>query len=139
MKFVALTMDHWPWVVSRAGCLLCEDTKGVVALDDSGVIQGAVVFDNWSYTTASAHWAVDNPMALRAGLLDEGYRYVFETCGRMRLVGSTPADNERALRAALKLGWKEIYRLKDGWKVGVDMVHTQFLREWWQPGRLRRG
>jgi len=48
------------------------------------------------------------------------------THGRRKIIGSTPGDNERALRTIFrKLGFVEIARIKDGWGDGVDMVISE--------------
>jgi hypothetical protein len=129
VKFVALQAKHWNWIAERAKPSLCEDTKGVVAEDDFGKILAAAVFDSWSYNACSVHIAIDSPMVLRHGFVDALKDYVFNQSGRKMVLGFTPADNKRALKFNNHVGMKEIYRLKDGYKDGVDFVVTQMTKD----------
>lgn len=135
MKFTALTAAHWPWVVEQINPLWVEDTKGIVALDASEQIVGALVFDNWTFTSCTAHICILNPIIIRRGFLEEGYRYVFEEAGREMLLGATPSDRIKALKLVRHLGWRELYTLKDGFAEGVDMIYTQFTKEDWINGK----
>ena len=131
MKMVALAEEHWPWVVENIACLWVEDTCGVVALEDSGKIAGAVILDNWTCTSVTTHFALSNPMAIRRGLFDETYKYVFETSGRRMMVGVTPSDRTKALKLVKHLGWTEIHRYADGFDEGVDLVYSRYTKEQW--------
>lgn len=135
MKFVSLQAKHWTWIKERAKPRICEDTKGIVAENDDGEILAAAVFDNWSYNSCQIHIAIDNPMVIRHGFLDEVQRYVFETAGRDQLIGITPADNVKALKFNKHAGMKEIFRLKDGYDRGIDFVVTRKTVEDWRDFR----
>ena len=128
---VALREEHWPWVVENVQCLWCEDTCGIVAIDAKEQIVGALVLDSWTHTSVHTHFAVTNPMAIRRGLFDETYKYVFETSGRRMMIGATPADRVKALKLVKHLGWTEQLRLKDGFDEGVDMVYSLYTKEQW--------
>jgi hypothetical protein len=131
VRIVALDGTHWPWVAEHVQCLYSEDTKGLVALDAHDKIAGALVLDNWTFTTVNVHFALANPMAIRRGLFDETYRYVFETCGRRMMVGVTPADRVKALKLVKHLGWSEVYRFKDGFDEGIDLIYSLYTKEEW--------
>ena len=44
-------------------------------------------------------------------------------------MGITPACNERAVRFIKHIGFVEVYRLKDGFEVGIDFVVTEYRKE----------
>jgi L-amino acid N-acyltransferase YncA len=112
------------------GFRVCSDMKGIVAHDAYGDIMGITVMDNWSYTSVYGHIRVTNPLCLRhGGLVTETMIYVFDTCGMVNFLGSVPADNIKAIEFEKKLGFQEVYRLKDGWKRGVDALMMRMTRE----------
>lgn len=117
----------WAWISKHVDCKLCQDTRGIVAERD-GEIQGAVVLDSWSWTGCQVHLAAPNPMVWRRGLHKEVFEYVFETCDRLYIMGMTPADNEVAVRFNKHIGFRPVYRVKDGHKVGVDLIVFEMRR-----------
>jgi hypothetical protein len=128
---VPLEAKYWPLIREECGPLLMEDTKGIVAVNKKDEILGAMIFDTWTHTCVNVHILVRNPIILRHGFIEEGYKYVFGTCERKMVVGVTPTNREKALKFVRHLGWQEIYRLKDGFAEGVDLVYTCFTREEW--------
>ncbi len=130
IRFVPMTTkEQWDWASSRANCCYCADTKGIIAVDDTGAIQAAVILDSWSENSVTSHIAIDNPLVLRHGFLEEVCNHVFNVCGRGVLIGITPSDNEAALRFNEKIGWVELYRIRDAYKVGVDYVVQEIRKE----------
>lgn len=127
--FRALSSDEWPRWAEQAQCVLCEDTKGMVAETDKGVPLAAAIFDNWTYTSCNIHIVIEKPIVLKHGFLNEIGNYIFNTCGRIMLLGCTPANNVKALKFNKHAGMKEVYRLKDGYDVGIDYVFTQMLKD----------
>lgn len=102
---------------------MCEDTVGIVARRDGQALAIAVM-DNWSFNSCLIHIWIDNPIVLRHGFADEVFRFVFDS-GREKILGLTPANNRKALKFIKHLGFKELYRIKDGYKQGVDFVLTE--------------
>lgn len=113
---------HWDWVKMRAAPLLCEDTCGIMAIRDTGDILAAAVFDSFTNTTCMVHLAIENPLAIRSGLLTEAANYLFHTRNRERIFGMTPSNNDRALKFNRHMGWVELYRVENAYDVGVDYV-----------------
>lgn len=120
--------NNHPWVIEHAGCKPCVDSKNVVLLLKGKIVAG-VQFDSWTETTAQVHVAIKNPMALRHHFLEEVFTYFFVTCGKLRLLGLTPADNAKALRFNKRIGLRETYRIKDGHAEGVDLVLQEMTRD----------
>lgn len=120
---------------------LCEDTRGILALDEqSGSIVAAVILDNWTHTAVQMHQWVGHPMVLRHGWLEEIYQFVFQDAGRDIIIGLVPGNNEKALKFNEHLGFKEVYRIKEGFGPDEDYVIMEGRREdfaRWAPEQMR--
>ena len=122
------TEEEWAWVRERAHPIACEDSGGVVAYDDRG-IQAICVWDSFTVDACSVHFAIDNPFVIRAGFFDEVARHLFVTCGRNRIFGLVPADNERAIKLDLHMGFEEVARVPDGYAKDIDYIVMRMDRE----------
>lgn len=127
VKIRPLESCDWPWVQSQARPILCEDTQGVVAVRGDRLV-AAAVFDSWSPNSCLAHIAMEDPMVLRWGLLKWAFRLVFVYNNRNLVTGLTPADNEKALRFNKHIGFREVYRVPEGYKPGVDYVLQEMTK-----------
>ena len=108
---------------------MTEDTKGISAWDEDGNPLAVCVLDSWSWNSCQIHIWIENAFVLKHGFAQEVFNYVFNTCERNLIIGVTPADNPKALKFIRHIGFEEIYRIKDGYKVGVDYVVTQIRKE----------
>ena len=61
-------------------------------------------------------------MALRHGLLEEIARHVYLDCGRERIFGLVPSNNNKALKLNKHIGMSEVARIPNGVMTGVDYV-----------------
>lgn len=99
-------------------------------------IHAMVVYDNWTPAAVQMHVCIANHRHFNRAFIREALLYPFEQCGRELLVGVTPGDNTAALDFNRRIGFVEKYRIRDGWKSGVDMV-VQELRKgdckWLRP------
>lgn len=131
---VPLKGKHWEWIKHRASPVLCKDTTGLVAKKGDRIV-GAVVFDSFSYNSCLAHIAIEDAWVTRR-LVRMACEFVFLHADRGVMTGLTPADNEDALRLNKGIGFQEICRIRDGYKVGVDYVLQEMRREtcrWIKP------
>lgn len=123
IAFKALTTQaEWDWIWSRAYPLACKDSQGLVAYNEAGDILAAAVFDSFTPDACQVHIAIDNPMVIRRGFLNEIARHLFVTCGRKRLFGLVPSDNEKAYRLDTHIGLTEVARIPNGYSEGVDYI-----------------
>ena len=130
MHFFPLKYEDLVFIPDLARPSFCEDTKGITVTNDDGVPQAICVLDNWSYNSCIGHLWIDNPFVIRHGFGEEICRYVFgDASGREKILGIIPADNERCLRFAKHIGFKELYRIKDGYKKGVDHILTEMNKD----------
>ena len=120
----------WKWLTARADPVLTTATTGIVAIDkNTASIVAMACFDSWTETSAQIHWAIDKPMVLRHGFVEEIFNYLFNTCGKEILLAGIPADNIKSLKLGVHLGMKVIYRIGDGVKRGVDLVLMEQRKE----------
>jgi hypothetical protein len=120
--------ERLQWLCERAGCQFTESLRGIEAVDERGVIRGAVGFDGWLGNAAQMHIALESPIALRA-LLRPAFDYLYDKCGKDIALGMVPAHNHRALDFDKHIGFREAFRLKDGWAPNDDMILLELRRE----------
>ena len=109
------------WLRNNIKCVLCEDTKGIVAERD-GVIVGMMVADSWTENSCQVHQAVADTLAFKHGLHIEFAEYVFGVAGRKMMLGLTPSDNAEAIKLNEHYGFTEFTRVPDAVRDGVDYI-----------------
>lgn len=129
VTFLPLRKEHWEWIYRRASPELTSRTRGVVAQSETGTILAAAVFDSWTYTSGQVHVAIENVAAIRHGFVYECMDYFFNTCDKKVLIGLTPSNNVKSLKFNRHLGFREVYRVKDGYDYGVDYVVQELRKE----------
>jgi hypothetical protein len=120
---------EWQWVKRRAGVILCEDSGGVVARMNDGSIAAISVFDSFTQSSCCVHMAIDRPIVLRHGFLEEVARQVFLVRDRKRIFGLTPENNERALRLNYHIGFRRVGHIPDAFDDGVGYVVLRMNKE----------
>lgn len=96
--------------------------NGIKQTDRAGNIQVMVGLDFWTPNSVQIHIYIANPKHLTRKFIREVFNYIFVTCQRGLVVGITPSDNAAALELNRRIGFKQTYRVVDGWISGVDMV-----------------
>ena len=135
VTYAPLREAGWRWLEDRAKPIRCEDTTGFIALRDNSII-AAVAFDSWTENSGLAHIAIEDPFVLRHGFLELAFGFAFHHADRGIMLGMTPADNEKALRFNKRIGFQEVYRVKDAYRPGIDYVLQEIRREncrWLKP------
>jgi len=118
----------WRWVKAHVDCVLCEDSKGIVAERDGETV-GVVILDSWAPNSCQVHLGATTPLVWKHGLHKEVFRYVFEVCGREMILGLTPANNRTALRFNKHMGFRQTYVIKDGFAPGIDYIVHEMRRD----------
>ncbi len=113
---------HGDWVRRHIQPVFTEGMKGIMALRDSGSIAGGVILDCWTPNSCQVHIGAETPMVWKHGLHTEVFKYVFETSGRKFMFGFTPSNNEKAVTFNEHIGFKEVYRVQDGFADGTDFI-----------------
>jgi hypothetical protein len=114
------------WLADRTGYSPGPDFRCLVSIGAGGV-RGVVGFDGWTPNSVHMHVALDTPIAARE-LLRPSFAEAFAN-GRTLALGVVRAGNARILRLIRHLGFREAYRMKDGWAVGEDVVLFEMRRE----------
>lgn len=129
--FKPITSDQeWAWIAERANPVLTSDTKGIVAYDmDTEDIVAMVSFDNWTYNSVQLHLAIEKPMILRHGMLEEIADYVYTQAERDIILAVIPANNEKSLKLVKNIGLEAVYTVQDGYAKGVDYILLELRKE----------
>lgn len=145
MRVEAATRSELCWLVERTQAGLTDAARGIKAMDAGGRVRGMVAYDNWTLNSVQAHMAMDAPIVWRS-LLPAVFEYPFSHVGV--LLGIIPAGNLASNRMVDSLGFRQVYRVKQGWSPTEDLVLWQMRREecrWLQgyqprqPGWYREG
>lgn len=96
---------------------------------NQGQVIAAVGYDHWTPNSVQMHIWIPRPQLVSKSFFREGFRYPFEICGRGLVVGLTPSNNAAALHFNKRVGFKEVYRMKDAWDKGVDVVLQEMRKE----------
>lgn len=113
------------WLEQRLHLALTRNAKGIAAWD-RGTVVGVVAYDLWTENSVHAHMCVVEPIAWRR-LLPVVFRAPFETRGV--LIGVIAASNARSRALTERFGFQERHKVKDGARVGDDLVVYELRKE----------
>lgn len=120
----AATPSEIEWVCGKLPLPYSSSMKGVC---NDGAM---VVYDSWTKSSVQAHIYSSGPRFLLDPLfLREIFSYAFGQCGKLLIYTITPADAKASLAVSKALGFSEVFRQKDGWDVGIDMVYKEMRKE----------
>lgn len=120
----------WGWCQSKVGILRCEDTGGIMAIDtDKNETVGAVIMDNWTQNSVQCHFMISSPLVLRHQFLECAFDYMFNQRGVARVYGLVPANNEKAVKLNVNMGFTIKARMEEAYEVGVDYLLMEMKRE----------
>jgi hypothetical protein len=123
IQFRRLTENYeWDWFKERTHVIRCEDTQGIVAYAATGKIMAIMAADSFTPDSCNVHVAIDNPIVIKYGFLNECFTHLFHTARRSHVFGLVPANNSRALKFNDHIGFTEVARIPDGVGTGTDYV-----------------
>ena len=128
MNIQRMDRDGWSWFNANVPVLAVEDSVGMVAISDDKYVGGCVL-DNWTDTSVQAHFCITTPMVLKSGFFDICTDYIFNERGRRMIFASVPSKYEKALKFLPKVGFTEVFRLKNAFKEGIDCVIMELKKE----------
>tara|TARA_R110000765_G_scaffold392435_1_gene485597 strand:+ start:159 stop:515 length:357 start_codon:yes stop_codon:yes gene_type:complete len=99
-----------------------EDTKGIVALDEDGEVQGGFLADSFTYASCQGHIWINKKIILKYKFLEEICYYVYGTCGLTTLIATISFKNHKSLKLMQNIGFTELAVIKDGFKLGEHMM-----------------
>lgn len=141
--FCPVTPEFYPFITEVLDPVLCDDTNGIVAFNvDTQEILACSVMDNWTKKSCQIHVWVGNPFAIKHGFVHETFEYIYLTCGREKVFGLTPANNDKAIKFNKHVGFREVFRLPEAYDDGVDYILFQMNKEestrWFRPAALEK-
>lgn len=104
-----------------------DDLRMLIHRNTSGSVNAVVAFHRWCHKTASLSVAADREFWLDRPLIHACVHYAFRVCELMALHAQISSVNDRSLRTAKHIGWREVHRIKGGWSDGTDMVFLELL------------
>ena len=140
--FDPLRHGEWAWFKERTSVIMCEDSKGIVARNEDGIIQAICVADSFSVDACSVHFAIANPFVIRHGFLTAIADWLFGQCGRSRIFGLVPSNNKKALKLDKHIGFEEVAVIPKVLAENVDYVVLCMTREqcrWLTPALKEAG
>lgn len=102
----------------------------------NGDLVCGIVFEEYNGHNANVHIAVSKPTKLFLDLLDHAFVYAFQTMGVQRLTGLVEADNHKALRLDLKIGFQVEATMTAAGSSGQDVIILVLWPENYRGTRL---
>jgi hypothetical protein len=128
----AATLPAIAWLASKVKLPITSEFKGIEAMTDNGDPIGVVVFDKWTFNSVRIHIAVAQPSR---ELGKVALQYAFgdgeNEANKGVVLAEIPASIKGSVRMAEYFGFKQIFIIKDGWKVGDDLIIMELRREDW--------
>jgi hypothetical protein len=123
IKFVTLDDEYMDWFQAQTGAGWRSDSRGFVAINAAGKPLGALMFESFTPTMCMVHIAIDNPLILRHGFLEEGFGYAYNYRDVKCLRAMLPENREKCIKFIKHLGFEEETRLEHGFQSGIDFVY----------------
>lgn len=124
------TPDELIFILGQMEYKPSPGVNSVCSVADSGVLLAAALFDNWTHTAVTAHIWANKPQGLFSKeFLEAIFSYPFIMCNKKVIVTTTPSNAKDSLAVSRAFGFRETYRIKDGWNDGIDMVIKEMRRE----------
>lgn len=121
------TRSDMEWIESRVG-VLTRSATGISAIRPDGAVGGVVAFDSWHPGSVQVHIAAESPLAWRA-LCRVVWDYAFNQEKVGAVLATIPSHRWQAVQMAIRLGFKESHRVREGFSKGSDLVFFYMRRE----------
>jgi RimJ/RimL family protein N-acetyltransferase len=109
------------WLKANMSIVLSEDLIGFVARDDKKRL-GAVLFNDFSFSSAQVHIVIISPKAIKIGLLEFAADYAYNVLNKEYLIAYIAENNTACLNLVSRLGFSLKTTIRDGWEKGVDIL-----------------
>lgn len=116
------------WVAHRTNGAHPHDNISFGVLRN-GVLIAAATFHTWEPASVCIAIAADDPRFARRSYFAAGFDYVFNVCGRRRVMAFISSANERSIRFARKLGMTLEGTLRSHAPDGSDVLIFGLLAE----------
>jgi hypothetical protein len=123
----AAPQEHYWWIAQRAQVNPGPQFRAYEAVDEHGHILAMVGYDGWFSGAVNVHVALAYPAALRH-VLRPGFGIPFVELGFRLVLCQVLSTNWASLRLVNHLGFKEVFRGREWWAPGVDLVFFEMRR-----------
>lgn len=128
MRVMAATVYDLGWIVAMTGCHATAEFRAIKAIDRHGMIQGMIGYDLWTPNTVWMHIALRTPYVLKS-LIRPAFEYPFIQSKLGAVLCGVISTNKKSTNLVRGVGFREVYRIKDGWVKGDDMVIYEMRRD----------
>lgn len=128
MNIRAAPQNHFLWLLDRAQVVASPAFRGIEAIDDFGKIHGMAGFDGWTANSVVVSIALDNPGAFRH-LVHAIFEFAFVQARRGVVLATVKGSNTRSRKLCEHVGFREVYKIRDGVDVGEDLILFEMRRE----------
>lgn len=117
-------------VCEKISFLYNTHSNGIVIEDENGGVGAMAIYDRWTHTAVEMHAYSTGPKyVFNPKFIHAMFEYPFIQQHKMLAFAVTPCDNTASITLARFLGFREVYRIRDGWDLGTDMVIQELRRE----------
>ena len=116
------------WVCEKAGggyTHLCT----AIGIEIDGILQAAVMYENFTGGNICMVWRVDNPNAITRKFYWMAFDYPFNQLKVNRVTGIVREDNFKAIKVNTKLGFQQEFVLKQFLKDCDAIVFVMFKEQ----------
>ena len=107
-----------------------SNSNSVVIENENGGVGAMAIYDRWTPTAVEMHAYSAGPQyVFRPEFCKAIFEYPFVQQNKMLAFAVTPCDNIASIALARFLGFREVYKIRDGWDLGTDMVIQELRRE----------
>jgi RimJ/RimL family protein N-acetyltransferase len=126
----AMTQKEIREICAKINFSYNSNSNGILIEDENGGVGAAAIYDRWTHTAVEMHaYSAGPKYVFRPEFCRAMFDYPFNQQNKMLAFAVTPCDNIASIALARFLGFKEVYRIRDGWDSGTDMVIQEIRRE----------
>ena len=126
----AASQKEISYICDKIGAVLNNRSNGVLIEDEVGGVGAMAIYDRWTHTAVEMHaYSAGPKYVFRPEFTRAMFEYPFVQQHKMLAFAVTPCDNIASITLARWLGFREVYRIRDGWDSGTDMVIQEIRRE----------
>src|SRR5882724_3509641 len=113
----AATKDEIRYVCELISFSYKEDSNGVLIENEVGGVGAMAIYDRWTYSAVEMHaYSASPKYVFNPAFCRAMFEYPFVEQNKMLAFAVTPCDNTASIALARFLGFREVYRIRDGWK-----------------------
>lgn len=110
------------WVAQRVNGGHSPEHETAIGLERDGQIIAGVIYERWNGRSIVAHIAIEGRVT--AAFIAAIFDYPFNRCGVQKIICPITTDNERSIRLAKNMGFREEARIADAAPTGDLLLFT---------------